>query len=490
MKILIVERDAEEIKGIEWYLKNYLSEQVVIEGETTTTQLEEKIVQFDPSVIIIETELMSPHIQAVLNKHQKHLIAVTSSPIFKQAIRAIEVNALQLFVRPIPLEKLKTTLLTLPDKTESKQKVGLTHLEAQLYYSLYLHMPPLIDLQQYSFVLLEPEDASYNLELYNWFNELPVLKEFKAVPLQKRIVCLIKTTDSVQLEKQLRIIIQEWHTVSGHDMNIALYAGEERSISEMYEACKQTFIQRFYKGYGHIFKSDYVLPMTRFDPLLTPEEQQLWIASLENYDLPRIKGLFYRLTNGHDYYHYEDVRIHLTSILAQIRRFMRKFHLHEEASIEARYRQLFHLILQHPILYDIVQEFILFIQLLIETVRSATYQEQVDYVEMTIQLIESTYDDATLSLSTVAQQLNISANYLSNIFSKKRGIPFKKYLQQYRLQQAEKLLLDTRLSISEIALAVGFVDSNYFTKVFKEYFRLTPLKYRGQKEKSNGVEKS
>ena len=109
---------------------------------------------------------------------------------------------------------------------------------------------------------------------------------------------------------------------------------------------------------------------------------------------------------------------------------------------------------------------------------------------MTIQLIESTYDDATLSLSTVAQQLNISANYLSNIFSKKRGIPFKKYLQQYRLQQAEKLLLDTRLSISEIALAVGFVDSNYFTKVFKEYFRLTPLKYRGQKEKSNGVEKS
>lgn len=483
MRILIVERDVEEIKGIEWYLKNYLSEQVVVESETNTIRLDEVIVAFNPSVIIMETELMNPHIQSIVKRHNKHMVAVTSSPIFQQAVRAIEVNALQLFVKPIPLEKLKSTLLALPDKAEQQVKVGLSHFESQLYYNLYLNMPPSIELQEYSFILIEPEDPKYNLELYNWFIQLPVFNEFKAVPLQKRIVCLIQSNDFVQIEKQLRIIIQEWHAVSGRDLNVAVYSGEERSISEMYELCKKALIVRFYKGYGHIIKSDYPLPITRLDPLLTPDEQQLWIASLENSDLKQIKQLFYRLTNVNQYYHYEDVRIHLTSILAQIRRFMMKYHLHEQPQIEENYRQLFHLILQHPILYAIVQEFILFIQMLMESVKESAYHGQVDYVEMAIQIIEKNYSDATVSLNSVAGHLNISSNYLSNIFSKKRGIPFKKYLKQYRLQQAEKLLMETRLSISEIALAVGFVDSNYFTKVFKEYFRVTPLKYRGQKQK-------
>lgn len=484
MKILIVERDYEEIKGIEWYLKNYLSEQVEIESETNTMRLEEVIVAFQPTVIIMETELMNPHIQSILKKHHKHMIALTSSPIFQQAVRAIEVNALQLFVKPIPLEKLKSTLLTLPEKTEQPVENGLVHFESQLYFNLYLNTPPSIELQDYSFILMEPETLEYNLELYNWFIQLPVFNKFKAVPLQKRVVCLIQSNDFVQIEKQLRIIIQEWKAISGRDMNIAVYSGDERSITGMYEACKKALSQRFYKGYGHIFKSDYALPITRLDPLLTPEEQQLWIESLENSDLKKIKHFFYRLTNADVYFHNEDVRIHLTSILAQIRRFMMKYHLHEQPTIEAKYRQLFHLILHHPILYEIVQDFILYIQMLMETIKNSAYQGHVDYVEMAVQIIEKRFSEANLSLNTVAIELNISSNYLSNIFSKKRGIPFKKYLQQYRLQKAEKLLINTNLTISEIAQQVGFVDSNYFTKVFKEYFRLTPLKYRGQKQKA------
>lgn len=484
MKILIIERDIEEMKGIEWYLKNYLSEQVVIESATVTTNLEDLILDFDPTVIIMETELMNTHLQTILKKHRKHIIAVTASPIFEQAVRAIEVNALQLFIPPIPLEKLKSTLLTLPDRQEQRTVAGLEQYEAQLYYNLYLNTKPSFDLQHYSFVLIEPENYLFNLQLYNWLKELPILSNMKAVPLQKRIVCLIESTYYLQLEKQLRILIHEWQTVGHCHMNIAVYNGDPRTISEMYEQCKKALMLRFYKGYGHIIKSDFALTMTRLDPLLTPDAQQQWIASLENNDLAQIKDMFYQLTNVDTYYHYEDMRIHLTSILAQIRRYMMKYHLHEQVEMETKYRELFHFILQHPILYEIVREFILFIQMLMEEVKNALQQGQVDYVELAIQIIEKTYDDSTLSLHAVAKDLNISANYLSNIFSKKRGIPFKKYLQQYRLQRAEKLLLETRQSISEIALAVGFVDSNYFTKVFKEYYRTTPLKYRSFKEKN------
>lgn len=483
MHILIVERDTEEMKGIAWYLKTYLSEQVVIECMTSSEKLEEAIISFQPSVIIMETELMNSYNQGILRKHKKHIIAITSSPIFQQAIRAIEVNALQLFIKPIPLEKLKSTLLTLPEKGDNVTEKSIPHFESQLYYNLYLNTPPTEELEDYSFILIEPDDADFNLELYNWFIQLPFFQKFKAVPLHSRIIALIKSDDYAQIEKQMRIIIQEWYAVSGREMNIAVFTGKQSAISDMYESCKKALIQRFYKGYGQIIKSESPLPMTRFDPLLTPEEQQLWISILENGDMKQIKQFLYRLTDPQKYYHYEDVRIHLTSILAQIRRFMRKYQLHEEEELEAKYRELFHFILQHPILYTIVQEFILFIQVLVESVRESTYQGQVDYVEIALQLIERDYNNPSLSLHSVANELNISANYLSYIFSKKRGIPFKKFLQQYRLQQSEKLIVETRLSISEVAREVGFVDSNYFTKVFKEYYHFTPLKYRTQKQK-------
>ncbi len=52
------------------------------------------------------------------------------------------------------------------------------------------------------------------------------------------------------------------------------------------------------------------------------------------------------------------------------------------------------------------------------------------------------------------------------------------YIQNYRLKQAEKLLLDSKYSITEIGYQCGFYSSSYFSKLFKERFRMTPREYR------------
>ena len=110
-------------------------------------------------------------------------------------------------------------------------------------------------------------------------------------------------------------------------------------------------------------------------------------------------------------------------------------------------------------------------------------QQIADYTEIAVDIIERDYRNPDLTLQVVANELNISANYLSNVFSKNRGIPFRKFMQQYRVQQAEKLLIETNLEIGTIAEIVGFTDSNYFTKVFREYYHLTPYRYRLQVRK-------
>lgn len=480
MRIFIIDRDLEEIRGIEWFLKNYLSSKVEISYATSCEQLLQYVTAVNPHALLIEMELITPTVQQILHALSIPIIAITAEPTFQQAMMAIKIRAIQLFVKPIPLEQLKSALITLPIKKERVQPKNQIAPELpDLYLQLFINDPQCI--AQQNFVLIEPANFKHNLALYQWLVDSPFFDSFKALPLQNRIFALMPANAANQ--KLLRLLMQEWQKFYGEQLNIAIYDGENATLQTMYTACKQTLAQRFYKGYGHIFSSSDSLTITRFDPLLTPEQQQLWINSLENGDMKTIKAFLYHLTNVPPFYHYDEVRIHLTSILAQIRRFMLKYHLHHQAKMETQYRALFHLLLEHPILYAIVQEFILFTQQLIQIKLDAQQTLSANYAELAVEYIESCYENNELSLTMIAQHLNINANYLSTLFSKKRGVPLKKFLQQFRVQQAAKLLLETTIPIGTIAESVGFSDSNYFIKVFRDYYHVTPYRYRMEKER-------
>ena len=486
MRIFIIERDIEEIDGMMWYLKTYIAADLYIKTATNCADLGALLEQFQPQLLLIEMELITSEVEELLKQQSVPIIALTAEPIFQQAMKAIRIQAIDLFVKPVPLEQLKSTILALLSERALAlpQQIPLISVETTLYSDLYLNRQELFSLHTRAFFLIECAQFKHNLALYEWLIHVPIFMNLTVLPLQNRIICLADCDDLAQLSKQLRLLMQEWAQFNDDELNIAIYDGDETTLFAMYQACKRVLTQRFYKGYSHLFKSSQSLQLTRLDPLLTPEQQQLWITSLESGDLKTIKAFLYQLTNAPPFYHYEDVRIHLTSVLAQIRRFMLKYHLQQQAPIEERYRALFHQILEHPILYAIVQEFILFTQLLIDSVKKTQQHMIADYTELAISYIEEHYKNSELTLQAVARNLNISANYLSNVFSKKRGIPFKKYLQQYRVQQAVTLLLETDYSVATIAETVGFVDSNYFIKVFRDYYHITPYRYRTQTRKA------
>ncbi len=485
MRIFIIERDIEEIDGMMWYLKTYIAADLYIKTATNCADLGALLEQFQPQLLLIEMELITSEVEELLKQQSVPIIALTAEPIFQQAMKAIRIQAIDLFVKPVPLEQLKSTILALLSERALAlpQQIPLISVETTLYSDLYLNRQELFSLHTRAFFLIECAQFKHNLALYEWLIHVPIFMNLTVLPLQNRIICLADCDDLAQLSKQLRLLMQEWAQFNDDELNIAIYDGDETTLFAMYQACKRVLTQRFYKGYSHLFKSSQSLQLTRLDPLLTPEQQQLWITSLESGDLKTIKAFLYQLTNAPPFYHYEDVRIHLTSVLAQIRRFMLKYHLQQQAPIEERYRALFHQILEHPILYAIVQEFILFTHLLIDSVKKIQQHKIADYTEQAISYIEEHYKNSELTLQAVARNLNISANYLSNVFSKKRGIPFKKFLQQYRVQQAATLLLETDYSVATIAETVGFIDSNYFIKVFRDYYKITPYRYRAQVKK-------
>ena len=100
-------------------------------------------------------------------------------------------------------------------------------------------------------------------------------------------------------------------------------------------------------------------------------------------------------------------------------------------------------------------------------------------VRQCIRIIHEQYS-TDISLSSVAQQLYISSNYLSKIFSAETGKSFSRYLLEYRIGIAKKLLCQTNDKVYEIAYHVGYPDVVHFTKVFKQVAGVSPNRFRNQ----------
>lgn len=83
-----------------------------------------------------------------------------------------------------------------------------------------------------------------------------------------------------------------------------------------------------------------------------------------------------------------------------------------------------------------------------------------------------------ISLSVLAEEFHMNAQYISQLFKNEIGVGFLAYLTNIRMEKAKKLLLATSLSVAEIAEQSGYGDYRVFTKAFKKAEGITPSQYR------------
>src|SRR5215813_3439168 len=89
--------------------------------------------------------------------------------------------------------------------------------------------------------------------------------------------------------------------------------------------------------------------------------------------------------------------------------------------------------------------------------------------------------DEELSLTKVANVVNMNANYLSERFKQVTGMNFVEYLARTRFEKACGLLHDGDLRISDIAFAAGFQSLSQFNRVFKKLAGKSPRQFRAAK---------
>lgn len=104
-------------------------------------------------------------------------------------------------------------------------------------------------------------------------------------------------------------------------------------------------------------------------------------------------------------------------------------------------------------------------------------QEQISILRKAIIYMNQHLEDQ-LTLEEVAGVVGLSPTYFSRLFSNDMKMTYIEYLTKIRIEESKKFLVDSKESISDIALRLGFSDQSYFSKVFKKVEGMTPGKYR------------
>lgn len=134
-----------------------------------------------------------------------------------------------------------------------------------------------------------------------------------------------------------------------------------------------------------------------------------------------------------------------------------------------------------PIAYEL-QTKLLLLQWIVRLAQTDSFvtlhtTKQGDVCKEILTYIKQHYTER-LTIPEIATAVGISPTYFSAFFTEHFSQHFGDYLRSIRIEQACALLLDTTLSVTEIALAVGFSSGSHFIQHFRKALGITPFAYR------------
>ena len=110
-------------------------------------------------------------------------------------------------------------------------------------------------------------------------------------------------------------------------------------------------------------------------------------------------------------------------------------------------------------------------------------------IDMLTHYVALHIDEKNLANEDICRHLAVSQSTLNRQLNAIKGVSIQGFVQQMRMEKAERMLRTTKESISDIADHCGYDDVSYFTRVFKQSYGMPPTKYRSNAHEKKGGEK-
>lgn len=502
-KILVVDDEKIERNGIRFLLKQMNLELEIFEAENG-----KKAVEFlqKESVDILLTDIKMPFmdgmelIAAVHDKYPDMMIIIFSGfSDFEYAKSAMKYDVKDYILKPVEPAEFKNTLNkvmgALKEKQEQKlfKDISQTFMEEHLLYSLVNGVPvselaakhgeffqQCVAERFVQMLLLEYNEEFFGKKDNGLLENLQCVLGEKIRYLnlnpQQSIVFLEKALGEQAEEVLLKLyeLLKEKYPFNCYIGVSESFAGVEE-ISNQMEKLERVMENKFFLTKNHVFfvaesQVEYVQQMD--DNTLFKQMRQ----DIKMKDIQALRSHFGwvcdRYTDKTDY-----SQVYVKFIFSN---FLKDFYdalpESERNEVSREIEKLYKATTFNEV-REIVDQNINRLEASFNTNPQMAHRE----IEVVKQYIYDHYKEE-ISIDMLARLVYMAPSYLSAVFKKEVGQNLSKFIKEYRMVKAKDMLENTHMKIVQVSEAVGYPNVSYFCQSFREFFGISPQKFRNQGE--------
>jgi len=254
-------------------------------------------------------------------------------------------------------------------------------------------------------------------------------------------------------------------------------------ICQSYEDARKLMDRRFFCGNNqHILSFESMLDQIQCTYSIQSADALNLHQIFTDYIQSRNKRMIAETLHNLEYnlyYAKEDIttiKHYLTDIYLQIKQTIS--HIYHKTDIPFPTNTfVISLIENKYFLYDIIMFFSEQFEIIMNAIGHSTNENVLDDI---LYYIDHNYHE-NIKLENIAHLFGYNSGYLGKLFYKKSGGGYNTYLDQARIRESKKLLLNNDLKVYEVANQVGYKSVDYFHKKFKKYVGMSPAEYRKNK---------
>jgi two-component system response regulator YesN len=513
------------IESVRHIVEKEFSNIRIIETARSGREAIEKTLTIKPDIIL--TDIKMPGINGLdaikeIKKVHKDVKIVIASvyEFFEYAKQAVELGVSEYLIKPVKKERLVDTLKRIVAQLdaerhkyrwelEAKERIEkmLSAVEHSFIYSLLFTQVEKTDIIKYKKEFFEIEneagfvfvmtfnkkgksgnyeaqlgDSLDNQEIYTVFkNNLkykckciigPVMLDRVVVYVAQSIDDLYKQrVQSITCIEDIMYLLEEKYNID-FKVGIGRIHNDQEIMISYQEALKALNCNEE----GRIVHIDDIAPdIYEVGYEIVNEEQKL-IIGLENGDVQRCMTILSDIFRKYPgFFEQENVHYRIIEIMAAVRRVATENGIKDRAEPGYYIKQILSCRSGEE-----------FERICIESIRHIACEISLrkkcsigKIVEQTNILISERFSQ-DLNLDDISKEVHISPQYLSRLYKSETGENFIDRLTSVRIENAKKLMKESRYSIKEICYMSGYSDPNYFSKLFKKHEGISPTDYQKQ----------
>lgn len=506
MKIVIVEDEMRIKEGLSSLIGTLYPDHTVEAMADNGKEGLECIRRIRPDLVFTDIRMPVMDGLEMLEKMQEEgikskAVILSAYTEFNYAQQAMRLGVMDYLIKPVVVGEFMKIMKRMEEENEKEQKVApeemgsLSYLLSALLYGTidydaetkrYLSNKfgiapenPIIILNCYMGKFFDEGMKGAKKELRFWFSGRNDLK-FEMIEMEKEqslVVILYQNIEAAQFERwfQNQVLLdgrEKSRYILSYGMTLAEHAG---SLREAYHTLSQYMDWNIVLGNKVLISYPKVLRIQTVFCVYPVELEGNMKAAFCSSDYPKIKKVleqFFDYFKSGKLYAPKDVKECFVRFLWNMMSVVKE--IRGDALNEINQQKLLEEIMAAQSIIELEEVS----RNLLDEIQKDSGDQELSLSVMRARNMALEFYHTGITLEEIAKKMNITAEYLGTQFRKEIGVNFSIFIRDCRIAKAKELLIGTNLKQYEVAEQVGYSDSKYFGRVFKEIVGLSPAEFR------------